>query len=183
MTGLPLTGGCNCRAVRFGVTAPLVGASYRHCKRCQRRSGTAASNIEAFAASSETAAAAIATMKSFADGDRRLGVRDARRPAGPKDLLAAVYHEARHAEQDFLIARQMARETTAAPARPVVRPAAGPRVRGHAPTADREEEQEERSTGAQEGEDGEHAPVVLGRLTQVELEEDLGDVRVDGLSR
>ena len=43
MTGLPLTGGCNCAAVRFEVTAPLVGASYCHCKRCQRRSGTAAS--------------------------------------------------------------------------------------------------------------------------------------------
>ena len=43
MTGLPLTGGCNCGAVRFEVTAPLVGASYCHCKRCQRRSGTAAS--------------------------------------------------------------------------------------------------------------------------------------------
>ena len=41
MTGLPLTGGCNCGAVRFEVTAPLVGASYCHCKRCQRRSGTA----------------------------------------------------------------------------------------------------------------------------------------------
>jgi hypothetical protein len=43
MTGLPLTGGCNCGAVRFEVSAPLVSASYCHCKRCQRRSGTAAS--------------------------------------------------------------------------------------------------------------------------------------------
>src|SRR5690242_3114328 len=40
---LPLTGGCNCGAVRFEVTAPLVAASYCHCKRCQRRTGTAAS--------------------------------------------------------------------------------------------------------------------------------------------
>jgi len=40
---LPLTGGCNCGAITFEVTAPLVGASYCHCKRCQRRSGTAAS--------------------------------------------------------------------------------------------------------------------------------------------
>jgi hypothetical protein len=40
---LPLTGGCNCGAVRYEVTAPLVGASYCHCRRCQRRSGTAAS--------------------------------------------------------------------------------------------------------------------------------------------
>jgi len=43
MTGFPLTGGCNCGAVRFEVTAPLLIASYCHCKRCQRRSGAAAS--------------------------------------------------------------------------------------------------------------------------------------------
>ena len=43
MTGFPLTGGCNCGAVRFEVTEPLVAASYCHCKRCQRRSGAAAS--------------------------------------------------------------------------------------------------------------------------------------------
>jgi hypothetical protein len=39
----PLTGGCNCGAVRYEVTEPLVGASYFHCRRCQRRSGAAAS--------------------------------------------------------------------------------------------------------------------------------------------
>jgi len=38
-----LTGGCNCGAVRFEVTEPLVAASYCHCTRCQRRSGAAAS--------------------------------------------------------------------------------------------------------------------------------------------
>jgi len=38
-----LTGGCGCSAVRFEVTAPFVSASYCHCTRCQRRSGTAAS--------------------------------------------------------------------------------------------------------------------------------------------
>jgi hypothetical protein len=43
MTGLPLTGGCNCGAVRFEVTEPLAGALYCHCRRCQRRTGTAAS--------------------------------------------------------------------------------------------------------------------------------------------
>jgi hypothetical protein len=43
MTNMPLTGGCNCGAVRFEVTAPLLTASYCHCKRCQRRSGAAAS--------------------------------------------------------------------------------------------------------------------------------------------
>jgi hypothetical protein len=43
MIDLPLTGGCNCGAVRFEVTEPLAAASYCHCTRCQRRSGTAAS--------------------------------------------------------------------------------------------------------------------------------------------
>jgi hypothetical protein len=43
MPDLPLTGGCNCGAVRFEVTEPLLDASYCHCKRCQRRSGAAAS--------------------------------------------------------------------------------------------------------------------------------------------
>ena len=39
----PLVGECGCGAVRFEVTAPLHTASYCHCTRCQRRSGTAAS--------------------------------------------------------------------------------------------------------------------------------------------
>lgn len=38
-----LTGSCGCGAVRFEVSAPLVSASYCHCTRCQRRTGTAAS--------------------------------------------------------------------------------------------------------------------------------------------
>jgi hypothetical protein len=40
---LPLTGGCGCGAVRFELSEPLASASYCHCTRCQRRSGTAAS--------------------------------------------------------------------------------------------------------------------------------------------
>jgi len=43
MPDLPLTGGCACGAVRYEVTAPIRVASYCHCKRCQRRSGAAAS--------------------------------------------------------------------------------------------------------------------------------------------
>jgi hypothetical protein len=38
----PLSGGCLCGAVRFEVVEPPVGASYCHCTRCQRRTGTAA---------------------------------------------------------------------------------------------------------------------------------------------
>lgn len=37
----PLTGGCACGTVRFEVRAPFESAGYCHCKRCQRRSGTA----------------------------------------------------------------------------------------------------------------------------------------------
>ncbi|MEA2334956.1 MAG: hypothetical protein QOG40_1446 [Solirubrobacteraceae bacterium] len=37
-----LTARCNCGAVRLEITEPLLGASYCHCKRCQRRTGTAA---------------------------------------------------------------------------------------------------------------------------------------------
>ncbi len=43
MPDLPLTGGCLCGGVRFEVTEPPVSASYCHCKRCQKRTGTAAS--------------------------------------------------------------------------------------------------------------------------------------------
>jgi hypothetical protein len=38
-----LTGGCLCGGVRYEITEPLTTASYCHCTRCQRRSGTAAS--------------------------------------------------------------------------------------------------------------------------------------------
>ena len=43
MAGLPLTGRCLCGAVRFEVTEPPLHASYCHCTRCQRRTGTASS--------------------------------------------------------------------------------------------------------------------------------------------
>ena len=37
---LPLTGGCNCGAVRFEVSASPVSAIACWCRRCQRRTGT-----------------------------------------------------------------------------------------------------------------------------------------------
>jgi hypothetical protein len=43
MEDFPLTGACNCGGVRYEVSEPLRMASYCHCRRCQRRSGAAAS--------------------------------------------------------------------------------------------------------------------------------------------
>jgi hypothetical protein len=45
MCGVPtrLTGGCLCGGVRFELSTPPLSASYCHCKRCQRRTGAAAS--------------------------------------------------------------------------------------------------------------------------------------------
>jgi hypothetical protein len=43
MNDFLLTGGCLCGGVRFELDAPPDGASYCHCTRCQRRTGTAAS--------------------------------------------------------------------------------------------------------------------------------------------
>jgi hypothetical protein len=42
MPGPPLTGGCLCGGVRFEVDPPPARASYCHCTRCQRRTGTGA---------------------------------------------------------------------------------------------------------------------------------------------
>ena len=38
-----MTGGCLCGGVRFEVTEPLVSASWCHCTRCRRRTGSSAS--------------------------------------------------------------------------------------------------------------------------------------------
>jgi hypothetical protein len=42
MTDPVLTAHCNCGAVRLEVDAPLLGAGYCHCIRCQRRTGAGA---------------------------------------------------------------------------------------------------------------------------------------------
>jgi len=42
MSADALKGGCLCGGIRFEVTEPPLGASYCHCTRCQRRTGTAA---------------------------------------------------------------------------------------------------------------------------------------------
>jgi hypothetical protein len=43
LSSAPLAGGCLCGAVRYEIDEPLQAASYCHCTRCQRRTGTAAS--------------------------------------------------------------------------------------------------------------------------------------------
>ena len=43
MSGLPLQGGCLCGGVRYEIGALPISASYCHCTRCQRRTGSAAS--------------------------------------------------------------------------------------------------------------------------------------------
>ncbi len=43
MSAPPLTGGCLCGGVRYEIVGRLVSASYCHCTRCQRRTGTAGS--------------------------------------------------------------------------------------------------------------------------------------------
>lgn len=42
-TDAPLTGRCLCGAVRFVLSTAPVDASYCHCTRCQRRTGSAVS--------------------------------------------------------------------------------------------------------------------------------------------
>jgi hypothetical protein len=43
MPDLPLTGGCMCGGIRFEIDRPLESASWCHCSRCRRRTGTGAS--------------------------------------------------------------------------------------------------------------------------------------------
>ena len=38
-----LTGACMCGKVTFEISAPLLGAAYCHCTRCQRRTGNGSS--------------------------------------------------------------------------------------------------------------------------------------------
>jgi hypothetical protein len=38
-----MTGGCLCGGVRYELDEPPVAAGYCHCRRCQRRTGTASS--------------------------------------------------------------------------------------------------------------------------------------------
>ncbi|MCE3267657.1 MAG: hypothetical protein K0S15_2366 [Solirubrobacterales bacterium] len=61
-----------CERVRFRVTEPMLGAAYCHCKRCQRRTGTAFS------------ASALTVPGSFevTEGEELLGVHKPQDPPG-----------------------------------------------------------------------------------------------------
>jgi hypothetical protein len=41
MTAPPITGGCQCGAVRYAVSAPLTNVHLCHCRMCQRAVGNA----------------------------------------------------------------------------------------------------------------------------------------------
>ena len=66
---LPITGHCLCGGVRFEITEPPLKATYCHCTRCQRRSGTAASAQCLVAPGSVRILAGEELLKAFAPPD------------------------------------------------------------------------------------------------------------------
>ena len=69
MSFSPLTGGCVCGGVRFEITEPLESASYCHCTRCQRRTGTAASANARAARGSVRVTAGEELLRAYAPPD------------------------------------------------------------------------------------------------------------------
>ena len=69
MPAFLLTGGCLCGNVRYEIDAPPVSASYCHCTRCQRRSGTAASAQARVAPGSFRIVAGADLVREWAPGD------------------------------------------------------------------------------------------------------------------
>ena len=65
-----MTGGCGCGAVRFEITEPFLSASYCHCTRCQRRTGTAASANARLAPGSVRITAGENELRAWAPEDR-----------------------------------------------------------------------------------------------------------------
>jgi len=89
-----VTGGCGCGAVRYVVTEPFVSASFCHCTRCQRRSGTAASANARAAPASVRVTSGEAELRSWApDGGfeklfcGRCGSALFSRPPGTSDFV------------------------------------------------------------------------------------------------
>lgn len=65
----PLTGTCNCGAVRIEVLAPFETAGYCHCHRCQRRTGTGSSYGGMVAASAFRVAAGSEALRVWRPPD------------------------------------------------------------------------------------------------------------------
>jgi hypothetical protein len=65
---IPLTGGCNCEAVRYEIREELLGALLCHCRRCQRRTGTAFSAVALTAPGSFEVVAGESDMRSWDPG-------------------------------------------------------------------------------------------------------------------
>ena len=69
MAQLPLTGSCLCGGVRFELTELPESASYCHCTRCQRRTGTAVSAQARFGPGALRILEGEELVRSFEPGD------------------------------------------------------------------------------------------------------------------
>ena len=63
------TGGCNCGDVRWSLSEAPLGAGCCHCKRCQRRTGTAFSISVLTAPQSFTLESGEEMLRSWSAGD------------------------------------------------------------------------------------------------------------------
>ncbi len=67
--GTPLHGGCMCEAVRYEVSEAPPGFGVCHCKRCQRRTGTASSMSAPLAPGSLTITQGEGSIHWYDPGD------------------------------------------------------------------------------------------------------------------
>ena len=67
---MALTGGCLCGGVRFELSEPPARATYCHCTRCQRRTGTAASAEGSIDAGTLTIVAGEELLRAYAEPGR-----------------------------------------------------------------------------------------------------------------
>jgi hypothetical protein len=69
MSTEPVTGHCLCGAVQFEIGSGLGNASYCHCTRCQRRTGTASSVQARFDGGSLRFTSGEELVKAYDPGD------------------------------------------------------------------------------------------------------------------
>ena len=72
MTPTPVTGRCLCGAIQFEIGSGLGNASYCHCTRCQRRTGTAASVQARFDGGSLRFISGEELLKAYDPGEGQL---------------------------------------------------------------------------------------------------------------